>query len=64
MVEGEEAELTEEQIAKNKEAEEAFKVQASCFDVACVDNASMQHALQPCDTTYVFTGRMVTGHIV
>ena len=28
---GEDAELTEEQIAKNKEAEEAFKVQASCF---------------------------------
>ncbi len=26
MLEGEDAELTEEQIAKNKEAEEAFKV--------------------------------------
>lgn len=59
-LEGEDAELTEEQIAKNKEAEEAFKVQASCFATACVDNASMQHALQPCDTTYVFNGRMVT----
>lgn len=57
MLEGEHAELTEEQIAKTKEAEEAFKVKAT---VACSDNASMQHALQACDITDTFTGQMVT----
>ncbi len=59
MLQGADAELTEEQIAKNKEAEEAFKVQASPFAVACVDNASMQHALQAYDMTYAFTGQLV-----
>lgn len=59
MLEGEDAELTEEQIAKNKEAEEAFKVQTSCFVIACVENASMQHALQACYITYAFTGQMI-----
>ncbi len=58
MVEGEDAELTEEQIAKNKEAEEAFKVYLSCSVIACVDAARMQHVLQPCDITYAFTGQM------
>lgn len=59
MVEGEEAELTEEQIAKNKEAEEAFKVQASCFATASGNDTSVQHALQACGITYAFTGWMV-----
>jgi len=64
MLEGEDAELTQEQIAKNKEAEEAFKVQASCFAIACGDNASMQHALHACVITDAFTGQMVTMHDV
>lgn len=40
--EGEEAELTEEQIAKNKEAEEAFKVRG-IWPIACIQHASNGH---------------------
>lgn len=40
--EGEEAELTEEQIAKNKEAEEAFKV-PGIWPVVCSQHASNGH---------------------